>query len=81
MYLLLEIPLELLELFAYLLFFPELTSKREGRSLSLPVKSFFFSKKTNNPRTLHMKEFISSFLKWHLTKRNSPEIKQIRWVN
>ena len=54
--------------------------KTGWRSLSLSVKLFTFSKKSNNPRILHVKEFISFLRQWHLTEQISPEIQQMWWV-
>ena len=59
--------------------FPSMTSKKGWRSLSFSVESATLTK-ANNPRMLHMNEFISSFLKWHLTEQIPPEIKQMWWV-
>lgn len=53
--------------FCLLIVFSSITFKRDGRSLSLPVKSFIYSKKPSNPRILPVREFIGFFLKGHLT--------------
>lgn len=55
--------------FCLFIVFSSITFKRDGRGLSLPVKSFVFSKKASNPRILPVREFISFFLKWHLTEQ------------
>lgn len=66
--------------FGLLIVFPLITSKQDGEAWVFQLNCLLSIKKANNPRILHVKEFISFLLQWHLTEWISPELKQMWWV-